>query len=147
MKPAEMLAKAIAIASDKHMGQFDRGGAPYVLHVLTVAHYLESSDMELMAVAVLHDVVEDTNTTFEDLKEAGMSDRIVEAVRLLTKMPGQTIREYLDGIKTNKDAIAVKLADLRHNSDIRRLKGISEKDIERIKKYQSMYFELKNLAC
>lgn len=140
-----LLAKAIAIASDKHMGQFDKGGMPYILHPLKVLHYLKTDDMELMAIAVLHDVVEDTDTTFEDLKEAGMTTRVIEALRLLTKMPGQTHREYVDGIKTNRDAIAVKLADLRHNSDIRRLKGVSEKDIARLKKYTEMHYELKDL--
>ncbi len=141
----DLLAKAIAISSTKHMGQFDKGGIPYILHPLKVMHYLKSDDMELMAIAVLHDVVEDTDTTFEDLKNEGMTDRIIAALRLLTKVRGQTYREYVEGIKTNKDAILVKLADLRHNSDIRRLKGITEKDVVRMKKYNELYLELKEL--
>lgn len=141
----QLLAKAIALASEKHMGQFDKGGMPYVLHPLKVMHYLKSTDMELMSIAVMHDVVEDTDVTFQELVEMGFSSRVIEALKLLTKMPGQTAQEYLDGIKSNKDAIAVKLADLRHNSDIRRLKGISEKDVVRMKKYNSMYLELKDL--
>jgi (p)ppGpp synthase/HD superfamily hydrolase len=141
-----LLAKAIALASEKHMGQFDKGGMPYILHPLKVMHYTKSSDMEIMAIAVMHDVVEDTDVTFIDLISMGFTDRIVDALRLLTKMPGQSLREYLDGIKSNKDAIIVKLADLRHNSDIRRLKGITEKDVARMRKYNEMYLELKGLV-
>lgn len=141
-----VLAKAIAIASEKHMGQFDKGGMPYILHPLRVMSFVKTDDLELMAIAVLHDVVEDTDTTFEELKAVGMTVRVVEALKLLTKMPGQTGREYLDGVKTSKDAILVKLADLRHNSDIRRLKGITEKDVERMKKYNAMYLELQELV-
>lgn len=141
-----LLANAIALASEKHKGQFDKGGMPYILHPLKVMHYLKSDDLELMAVAVLHDVVEDTDVTFEDLKNLGMSDRVIAAVRVLTKMPGQTAEEYLAGIKANPDAIKVKLADLRHNMDARRLKGVTEKDRARLDKYAKMYWELKGLV-
>lgn len=141
-----LLAKAIALASEKHMGQFDKGGNPYILHPLKVMHYLKSDDMELMMIAVMHDLVEDTDVTFAQLVEIGFSERVVSAVRLLTKMPGQTVREYIDGIKTNDDAIRVKLADLRHNTDIRRLKGITEKDFDRMQKYHKIYMELKELV-
>ena len=139
-----LLAKAIALASEKHMGQFDKGGMPYILHPLKVMHYLKSDDMELMSIAVMHDVVEDTDVTFQDLYDLGFTPRVVEVLRLLTKMPGQTHDEYVKGVKSNVDAIAVKLADLRHNSDIRRLKGITDKDVARMKKYNAMYLELKD---
>lgn len=141
-----MLAKAIAFAPEKHMGQFDKGGMPYILHPLKVMHYLKSDDLELMSIAVLHDVVEDTDVTYADLESLGMSERVIAALRLLTKVPGQTLEDYVAGIKTNKDAIHVKLADLRHNSDIRRLKGITEKDMERMKKYNVMYNSLKDMV-
>ena len=141
-----MLANAIALASEKHKGQFDKGGMPYILHPLKVMHYLKSDDLELMAIAVLHDVVEDTDVTFKDLSEMGMSSRIIQGVAALTKMPGQTLDEYMTIIQDNPDAIRVKLADLRHNSDIRRLKGISDKDIARLQKYNSMYLVLKDLV-
>ena len=138
-----LLAKAIALASEKHMGQFDRGGMPYILHPLKVMYYLKTDDMELMAIAMMHDIVEDCNVSFKELEEMGYTKRIIETLRLLTKMPGQTEAEYLAGIKSSPDAILVKMADLRHNSDIRRLKGISEKDVARMKKYNRMYEELK----
>jgi (p)ppGpp synthase/HD superfamily hydrolase len=139
-----LLAKAIALASQKHMGQFDKGGMPYILHPLKVMHYLKSDDLELMAIAVMHDVVEDSDVTFSDLYAMEFTPRIVETLRLLTKMPGQTHREYVDGIKKNPDAIKVKLADLRHNMDARRLKGITPKDSARMDKYCKMYVELKD---
>lgn len=139
-----LLAKAIALASEKHMGQFDKGGMPYILHPLKVMHYLRSDDLELMCIAVLHDVVEDSDVTFADLYNMGFTERIVTALRLLTKHRGQTHEEYRDGILSNSDAIKVKIADLRHNSDIRRLKGITDKDTARLKKYNKMYLELKD---
>lgn len=141
-----LLAKAIALASEKHLGQFDKGGKPYILHPIKVMHYVKTDDMEIMAIAVMHDVVEDTDITFADLISMGFTDRVISALRLLTKMPGQSHREYVDGIKTNTDAIRVKLADLRHNSDIRRLKGITDKDVARLKKYNEMFLELKDLV-
>ncbi len=138
-----LLAKAIALAAEKHMGQFDKAGMPYILHPLKVMHYLKSDDLELMAVAVMHDVVEDSDVTFADLYAMGFTPRIVETLRLLTKMPGQSHLEYVTGIKASPDAIHVKLADLRHNMDARRLKGITPKDAARMDKYCKMYVELK----
>jgi (p)ppGpp synthase/HD superfamily hydrolase len=139
----QVLATAVALAADRHKGQYDKGGMPYILHPLKVMHYLKTDDLELMAIAVLHDVVEDTDTTFEELKSLGMTDRIIEALKLLTKQKGQTFEDYLLGILSNFDTIRVKLADVRHNSDIRRLKGITEKDVARMRKYQEMYTRLK----
>ncbi len=142
----KLLSTAIALAAEKHKNQFDKAGMPYILHPLKVMHYLKTDDQELMIIAVLHDVVEDTDVTFSDLYEMGFSGRVVGALRLLTKMPGETADEYLAGIKTNADAIKVKLADLRHNMDARRLKGISAKDSARMDKYSRMYWELKDLV-
>ena len=145
MKKGELLSKAIHIATNAHYGQFDRGGEPYVLHVLSVMQLLDVSavDEELRCIAVLHDTVEDTKTTFQELRDACMTDRIVEGVRAMTKMNGQTYDEYKQGVFANRDAMYVKMADLTHNSDIRRLKGISEKDIERTAKYHRFFLEIK----
>ncbi len=143
LDPKQSLSLAIALASDGHASQYDKGGMPYILHPLKVMHYLKSDDLELMSIAVMHDLIEDTNRTFAELESMGFTPRVVQGVKLLTKMPGQTLDEYMNGIKSNTDAIRVKMADLRHNSDIRRLKGVTEKDIARIEKYQKMYAELK----
>jgi (p)ppGpp synthase/HD superfamily hydrolase len=142
MKKGEMLAKMLVIATNAHAGQFDRGGNPYILHPLKVMHYLKSDDEELQCIALGHDVVEDTPVTFKDLRDAGISDRVIDAIRVLTKMPGQTLEEYKELVFGSVDAMRVKLSDLRHNTDIRRLKGVTEKDIARMVKYQVFYTEI-----
>ena len=142
MKKGEMLDKMLVIATNAHAGQFDRGGNPYILHPLRVMSYLNTDDEELMCTALGHDVIEDTKITYRDLRDAGISERVIAGIRALTKLPGQTYDEYKEGVFANVDAMRVKMADLRHNTDIRRLKGISEKDIERMVKYQKFYLEL-----
>lgn len=138
----EILSNAIIFATEKHAGQFDRGGMPYILHCLKVLHYTRSTDQEIMAIAVLHDVIEDTDATYEDLRNIGMTDRVLNGVRCLTKERGETYEEYKIKVKSNSDSVIVKMADLRHNSDIRRLKAVTEKDIIRTQKYQAFYMEL-----
>lgn len=139
-----LLAKAIALAADRHKDQFDKGGKPYILHVLKVMHYAKTEDLEVLQIAVLHDVVEDTDVTYVDLRNMGFSERVIAGIRALTKVKGQTHDEYLAGILANRDAIVVKMADLRHNSDIRRLKGVTEKDVKRVVKYHNMWVMLKD---
>lgn len=142
MRKGEMLDKMLMIATKAHHGQFDRGGNPYILHPLKVMHYLKTDDEELMCMALGHDVIEDTSVTYKDLREAGISERVIEGIRALTKVPGQTYEEYKEGVFANEDAMKVKMADLRHNTDIRRLKGVTEKDIARMAKYQMFYLEI-----
>ncbi len=140
------LSIAIKIAVEAHDGQFDKAGEPYILHPLKVMHYTKSTDPEILALAVLHDVVEDNkNYTYNKLRDLGVSERIIAGLRLLTKVPGQTEEEYKEGVKSTRDTIIVKMADLRHNSDIRRLRGVTEKDIARTVKYLKFYEELKAL--
>ncbi len=138
-----LLAKMLVLATKAHDGQFDKGGNPYILHPLKVMHYLKSTDEELMCMALGHDIIEDTDVTYADLRDAGMTDRIIEGIRALTKVKGETYDEYKDRVFANKDAMRVKMADLRHNTDIRRLKGITDKDIARMTKYHTFYMELK----
>lgn len=142
MRKGEMLDKAIVIATNAHHGQLDKGGRPYILHPLAVMHMLDTDDEELMAIAMLHDVIEDTKVTYKDLRDAGMSERVIAGVRGMTKLPGQTLDEYKEQVFSNRDTMMVKSCDLRHNSDFRRLKGVSEKDIERMAKYQVFYFQI-----
>ena len=137
-----MLGKMLVIVTNAHAGQFDRGGAPYILHPLKVMHYLKSDDEELMVMALGHDVIEDTDVTYADLREAGISERAIRGIAALTKLPGQTLAEYKVGVFANPDARRVKMADLRHNTDIRRLKGVTEKDIARMAKYHEFFMEL-----
>ena len=143
MKKGELLGRCIKLMVDAHHGQFDRGGNPYCLHPMKVMHYLKSNDEELQCIALLHDVVEDSKTTWDDLYAIGCTDRIVSGVRAMTKFPGESYDQYKQRVFLNADAMRVKMADLRHNTDIRRLKGVSEKDIARMEKYNMVYLELR----
>lgn len=142
MAKGEMLSAMLVLAVNGHAGQFDKGGNPYILHPMKVMHYLKTTDEELMCMAVGHDLIEDTKTTYQDLRDAGISERVIAGIKALTKQPGQTYEEYKQGVFSNRDAMLVKQADLRHNTDIRRLKGITEKDIARNVKYQQFYLEI-----
>jgi guanosine-3',5'-bis(diphosphate) 3'-pyrophosphohydrolase len=144
MNHRELLSEIIAFATQRHYGQFDKGGNPYILHPLKVMYFLKTDDEELQCIAVGHDLIEDTSTSYADLKEIGMTLRIIEGIRHLTNVPGETYEDKIERICSNKDAMLVKLCDLRHNSDIRRLKGVTEKDLKRIERYQKMYTEIKN---
>jgi len=142
MKKGELLGKVLVLATNAHAGQFDRGGKPYILHPIKVMHYLKTDDEELQCVALLHDVVEDTKTTWQDLEDIGCTVRVINAVRVLTKVPGESYDQYKQRVLASEDAMLVKMADLRHNTDIRRLKGITQKDIDRIAKYNQFYLEI-----
>ena len=144
MKKGEMLSSAIHIATNSHHGQFDKGGNPYILHPFAVMGLLEVVNEELQCMALLHDVVEDTRITYQELRDAGMSDRVIEGVKLLTKQRGQSYEEYKTAVFSSRDAMIVKMADLTHNTDIRRLKGVSQKDIERMTKYHTFFLEIKS---
>ena len=142
MKRGQLLGECIKLMVNAHASQFDRGGKPYCLHPLKVMHYLKSDDEELQCMALLHDVIEDTDTSYQDLIAIGCTERVIAGVKALTKQPGQTYEEYKAAVMANPDAMRVKMADLRHNSDIRRLKGVTEKDIARMAKYNQFYMEI-----
>lgn len=139
-----MLDKMLVLCTNAHHGQFDKGGRPYILHPLRVMSFLKTDDEELQCIALGHDVIEDTKTTYKDLREAGISERVIAGIRALTKVPGETYEEYKERVFASKDAMIVKSCDLRHNSDIRRLKGVTEKDIARISKYHAFYLEIQS---
>lgn len=126
--------KVYEIAKKAHLGQIDKAGEDYIKHPEKVASFVNSDEEK--AVAYLHDVIEDTELTLEDLREYGFSEEVLEAVDVITKKKGQDYQTYLNSVKENKLARVVKLADLRHNSDLKRLINITEKDIERKEKYQ-----------
>ena len=111
----EWLSLAEAIATRAHAGQVDKCGVPYIEHPRTVSAYCESPEARIAG--LLHDVVEDTEVTLEDLKRAGFPEPVLEAVRLVTKFPGYDEDEYYAAIKANPIAREVKLADLKHNTD------------------------------
>lgn len=142
---AIQLSKAINIASITHMSVTDKGGHPYILHPLRVMNAVQAIDpfdYELMAIAVLHDTVEDGDVTFDYLEEQGFSDRVVDALRLLTHSPGVSYPKYIEAMRYNRDALLVKRADIDDNSKLSRLKGIKEKDIKRLNKYVEAYYQV-----
>ena len=144
MRKGEMLDKMLVICTNAHHGQYDKGGRPYILHPLRVMSFLKTDDEELQCIALGHDVIEDTKVTYRDLTEAGISQRVQDGIRALTKVPGETYDEYKERVFASKDAMMDKMCDLRHNSDIRRLKGVTEKDIARIAKYHQFFLEIQS---
>jgi len=124
---------AMRIAFDAHKDQVDKTGLPYIFHPFHLAEQM--TDEVTTCVALLHDVVEDTPITFDDLADAGFPAEVTDALRLLTHDPAVPYMDYVREIKKNPVAKAVKLADLRHNSDTTRLDVVDEKALERVKKY------------
>ena len=124
--------KAYEIAKKAHLGQVDKAGEDYIKHPEKVASFVKTDEEK--AVAYLHDVIEDTELTLEDLREYGFFEEVLKAVDVITKKKGQDYQTYLNSVKENKLARVVKLADLRHNSDLTRLIDITEKNRERKEK-------------
>lgn len=136
-----LLAKALEIAQAAHAGQVDKTGAPYLLHVMRVMHRGQTEDEKICG--LLHDVVEDSSTTFEDLQNAGFPDHIIAALRCLTKTSEtEDYGLFIQRVKSNPLAVRVKLNDLEDNMDIRRLLVIGEKEAARLNKYLRAYREL-----
>ena len=129
----EMTEKAMKIAYNAHQGQVDKSGIPYIFHPIHLAEQMETE--EECIVALLHDVVEDTDITFEQL-EKEFSPTVIEALKLLTHDESIAYMDYVRKIKSNPIARTVKIADLWHNHDSTRLKKITKKDRQRLKKYE-----------
>ena len=133
------LGRAIEIDATSHANQTDRGGSPYILNPLWLMNNIRHLGEEAMIVAVLHDVVEDTNWTIEKLREEGFSIPVLIALDILTHKREDTYDEYIQMISHNELARAVKLKDLEHNSRITRMKGLRKKDFDRLEKYHKAY--------
>ena len=126
--------QALAIAKDAHKGQVDKAGVAYIQHPLFVASLVEGELAK--TVALLHDVVEDSDWTLEDLRKDGLPEEVVQAVGILTKKRNENYEEYILRVKQNPLARQVKLADLQHNSDLSRLANVTDRDRKRVAKYQ-----------
>jgi len=144
---ANQLAKAIFIACTGFLGKVDKGGHPYILHCLRVMHKLHTDDEDLNIIAVLHDLVEDCpeEWSFPKLQAEGFSKRVLNALVLLTHDKEVPYDDYIKAISHNHDATMVKMADLRDNSNITRLKGLTKSDFDRMEKYQRAYTYLSKL--
>jgi (p)ppGpp synthase/HD superfamily hydrolase len=138
------IEKAVEIAVAAHKGQVDKVGRPYVLHVLQVMMAGKTDEEKI--VGALHDVVEDTDWTFELLEKEGFSKEIMEALKCVTKLsPDEDYEAFTARVKKNPLAIRVKLNDLRSNMDLTRLHEVKEKDLERFNRYLKAYNELLEL--
>ena len=126
--------QALAIAKDAHKGQVDKAGVDYIQHPLFVTSLVEGELAK--TVALLHDVVEDSDWTLEDLRKDGLPEEVVQAVGILTKKRNENYEEYILRVKQNPLARQVKLADLQHNSDLSRLANVTDRDRKRVAKYQ-----------
>jgi (p)ppGpp synthase/HD superfamily hydrolase len=129
----DMTKKALKLCFDVHKEQVDKSGLPYVFHPFHLAEQMETEDTTI--VALLHDVVEDSDLTLDDLRQMGFGDTVIAALALLTHDPAVEYMDYVRAVKDNPLARAVKLADLRHNSDLTRLDTVDEKALARREKY------------
>lgn len=131
---------AYKIAVNAHKGQTDKAGADYIDHPIAVANQMETDTEK--AVAYLHDVVEDTDITLNQLSTYGFSLEILDAVDAITRREQEQYRDYIERVKENAIALKVKLADLRHNSDITRFQKPTSRDIARCNNYKRLIEEL-----
>jgi len=139
------LEKAIALAVNVHQGQTDRAGAPYILHPLRVMFRLQG-DVEQI-VGVLHDVVEDSETTFDDLRRMGFSEAVITALDAVTRRDDETYEVFVERSAAQPLARRVKLADLADNMDVRRFSGdLSAKDLARLNRYRRAWDRLTSEA-
>jgi len=130
----ELTKKAMKIAYAAHMWQTDKSGIPYIYHPIHLAEQMQ--DEYTTCVALLHDVIEDSDVTFLQLTAEGFPEEVLDALRLMTHEKGVPYMDYVRGIKENPIAAAVKLADLKHNSDLTRLDHIDDKVKQRAEKYK-----------
>ncbi|MBR6824246.1 MAG: HD domain-containing protein [Firmicutes bacterium] len=130
----ELTKKAMQICFTAHKDQVDKGGMPYIFHPMHLAEQM--TDEASVCTALLHDVIEDTDTTIDDLAAAGFPQEVLRAVELVTHGQEETYWHYIRDIKANPIARAVKLADLRHNSDLSRLSRVDETALARVEKYR-----------
>ncbi|MEI6428405.1 MAG: HD domain-containing protein [Pseudanabaena sp. ELA607] len=129
-----LLATAITIATKAHQGQTDKAGQPYIQHPLTVMERVDSPEAKI--VAVLHDTIEDSEVTIEDLIQAGFTSEIIDAVQAITKCPHESYEEYLDRVMSNPLAMTVKIADVSHNMDLSRIGNPTDVDYQRLARYE-----------
>ena len=137
MENGNKLQLALEFATEKHKGQKRIGGDDYITHPVAVCEIVKSQDYDenYQIAALFHDLLEDTDATDEEILKYGNKE-VLDAVKLLTKEKGYVMAEYIQSIKENPIAKAVKLADLQHNSDITRLDRVDEKALKRAEKYK-----------
>ncbi|MCK9556372.1 GTP pyrophosphokinase [bacterium] len=133
-----LLELSIKLAVEKHSGQIDRSGTPYILHCLRIMNNVPQH-CDIMIAAILHDIVEDTDVTLDDLKKIGIDENIIEVISLLTRKKDIEYFDYIDRLKNNVMACAIKLADIEDNINLLRLRVISDKDKSLVDRYHKAY--------
>ena len=133
-----MLEKMRALVTERHKDQTDRAGKSYVLHLERVLAACTSESEEVLCAALGHDILEDTETTPEELLEMGFTQRTVDAILSVTKLPGESYEEYVKKVLDSEDGMCVKYADLSDNMRLERLPKITEKDLTRWEKYATL---------
>ena len=140
-----LIYKSLEIVNKVFSDKVDKGGFPYIIHLLKV--YSGVSDYNEKICALLHDIIEDTDVSYDDLREVGYNNDIIEVLEILTKLKGEDYRDYIDRIinSGNVHAMHIKMADLCHNMDSGRIKNPSTNDYERItKRYEPAYERINN---
>ena len=140
MKPKPTLKDSIALATKYHKGQVDKGGKPYINHPIRVMKKMMFEDEKM--VAVMHDIVEDTSITLQDLKDMGYNSYIVNSIDCLTKRDGESYDKFVERTLTDTMASYVKLADLEDNMDTNRLIQLTNEDKKRLKKYKQVHAKI-----
>lgn len=142
-----LVENALRIALDAHAGQTDKAGAPYVLHPIRVMMKMDSA--QLQAAALLHDVLEDSDCTEADLREAGIPDEVRELVACLTKQNDEDsgddegYERFIKRIAANPTAARIKMADIEDNLDVLRIAELRQKDLDRIRRYHQAWHQLR----
>ena len=139
----ELFALALEISAREHKNQFDKSGNPYFLHCIEVMNRCKSDSIEIKIIAILHDLIEDTNYTLDDLKQAGFPQEIINSIDAITKRTDEDLQQYKERVFSNRNAMIVKMADIEHNSSLYRLQFLSRGMIEKQKHYVKFYNELK----
>lgn len=134
--------RAIQIMYQSHKNQFDKSGIPYVFHPWHIAEQMDDENSTI--VALLHDVVEDSNITFDDFYNENFDSLVIEALKLLTHDKDKDYYEYIEMISKNELAKKVKIADLKHNCDLSRLNEVNQTDLSRVEKYKNSIKFLEN---
>ena len=144
MEEGKFLARAIALAAKAFEDKTDRGGSPYILHCLYVMNEVSGLDECSRCAAVLHDVIEDTHWTAEDLKRSGFTEKTIRLVQLLTFKKHEDYMLRIKFLAPDPDANRIKRADIKHNTQMYRLKGVKDSDLDRMIKYVKAYHYLEN---
>ena len=130
-----IVEKALSIALEAHTGQVDKADQPYILHPIRLMLHMETENE--MAAALLHDVIEDTSMTYDHLLKNGMPQSVIDILKHITKIDGESYDTFIDRVSKNDSARKIKIEDIKDNMNVNRLMKLTEEDLERLKKYHS----------